>query len=246
MFDYNPSPDLLTDRVIAITGAGDGIGRSAALACARHGATVILIGRTTAKLEAVYDEIELAGYPQAAIFPMDLLTATEQDYENLANAAEKEFGKLHGLLHNAALLGGISPLQSVSMKTFQDVMQVNVNAAFALTRYLLPLLLNAEDASVIFTSSTVGREARAFWGPYAVSKAADEMLVQVLQLELENTSKVRVNSVNPGATATSMRKQAFPAENPATLPSADDIMPVYLYLLGPDSKEVKGQQLNAR
>lgn len=246
MFDYTPPENLLRDRVIAISGAGDGIGRAASLACAQLGATVILIGRTTSKLEAVYDEIEQKGWPQPAIFPMDLLTATEQDYENLANAAEQEFGNLHGLLHNAAIFGGLSPIQSVTLKSWQDVMQVNVNAAFALTRYLLPLMINEDDASIIFTSSTVGREPRAFWGSYAVSKAADEMLMQVLQLELENTSNIRVNSVNPGATATKMRNQAFPAENPETLPSPEDIMPVYLYLLGPDSREIKGQQLNAR
>lgn len=246
MFDYSPPKDLLKDHVIAVTGAGDGIGAAAALAFARHGATVILIGRTIAKLETVYDRIEKSGGPQPAIFPMDLRTQNPDDYLLLASTVEKEFGRLSGLLHNAAILGGISPLGNMELSTWLDVMQVNVNAGFALTRYLLPLMQREQHASVVFTSSTVGREARAYWGPYAVSKAADEMLMQVFHLELENTTGIRVNSVNPGATATRMRKQAFPAENPATLAKAEEIMPAYLYLMGRDSIGVSGQQMNAQ
>ena len=246
MFDYQSPADLLENRIIAVTGAGSGIGRAAALSFARHGATVILIGRTVPTLEQVYDEIEKSGGPQPAIFPMDLRTQNADDYLLLANTIDREFGRLSGLLHNAALLGEISPLQNVELSTWLEVMQVNVNAGFALTRYLLPLMQREKDASVIYTSSTVGREARAFWGPYAVSKAADEMLMQVFHLELEKTSGVRVNSVNPGATATRMRARAFPAENPRTLKKPADIMPVYLYLMGKDSIGISGQQLNAQ
>ena len=246
MYDYQPEKNLLEDRIIAVTGAGDGIGKAASLAFAEYGATVILIGRTIPKLEKVYDEIVQLGGPQPAIFPMDLRTQNPDDYALLANTIENEFGKLHGILHSAALLGTISPLLNTELSTWLEVMQVNVNAAFAITRYLLPLMQKEKDASVIYTSSTVGREARAYWGPYAVSKAADEMLMQVFHLELENTTNIRVNSVNPGATATRMRKQAFPGENPASLPKPAEIMPMYLYLMGKDSIGVSGQQLNAR
>jgi NAD(P)-dependent dehydrogenase (short-subunit alcohol dehydrogenase family) len=155
MFEYNAPPALLKNHVIAVTGAGDGIGKAASLAFAGHGATVILIGRTTSKLEAVYDEIEQAGHPQAAIFPMDLRTTQSADYELLAATIDKEFGRLTGLLHNAALLGGCAPLQNCSLENWLEVMQVNVNAGFALTRYLLPLLQQEKSASVVFTSSTV-------------------------------------------------------------------------------------------
>lgn len=246
MFDYQAPANLLQDKIIAVTGAGAGIGRAAALSYAQHGATVVLIGKTTSKLEQVYDEIENAGAPQAAIFPMDLESTADSDYLNLASAIANEFGRLSGLLNNASLLGSISPLQNYPVDTWNKVMQVNVNATFAVTRHLLPLLQQEEQASIILTSSTVGREARAYWGAYGVSKFATEALMQTLHLELETTSNVRVNSVNPGATATAMRKQAFPAEDPGSLAQPQDIMPVYLYLMGKDSSGVSGQQFNAQ
>lgn len=246
MFDYQAPAELLKDNIIAVTGAGAGIGRAAALSYAAHGATVVLIGKTTSKLEQVYDEIEATGAPQPAIFPMDLESTTDSDYLNLATAIDNEFGRLSGLLNNASLLGSISPLQSYSVDIWNKVMQVNVNASFAVTRHLLPLLQQEDNASVILTSSSVGREARAYWGAYGVSKFATEALMQTLHQELENTSAIRVNTVNPGATATAMRKQAFPAEDPATLAKPEDIMNVYLYLMGKDSIGVSGQQFNAQ
>ncbi len=243
---YQASPDLLQAKTIMVTGAGDGIGRVAALAYAARGATVVLLGRTVAKLEAVYDEIEAAGGPQPAIFPMDLASATEEEYRQLASALEENFGQLDGLLHNASVLGERRPIESAGYAAWQEVMQVNVNAAFLLTRYLLPLLQRAPTASVIFTSSGVGRRGRAFWGAYAVSKFATEGLMQVLASELENTSRVRVNSLNPGATNTAMRRSAYPAEQPTDNPSPEALMPPYLYLMGDDSAGVHGQALNAQ
>lgn len=246
MFDYQASPDLLQGRVILVTGAGDGIGRACALACAAHGATVVLLGRTLAKLEAVYDKIEKAGYPQPAICPLNLETAAEKDYNDLADQLFDTFGKLDGLVHNAAQLGPRTLLDQVKNEDWLRLMQVNVNAPFALTKAMMPLLRAAPDASVIFVSSSVGRRARAYWGPYAVSKFALEGLMQVLADEQEGTSEIRVNSINPGATRTAMRKAAYPAEEPEKNPEPADIMPAFLYLLGPDSRKVNGQALDAR
>ncbi|PRB80614.1 YciK family oxidoreductase [Pseudomonas sp. MYb185] len=246
MFDYSAPPNLLQGRVILITGAGDGIGRACALSCAAHGATVVLLGRTLSKLEAVYDEIEAAGHPQPAICPLNLETAAEKDYDDLADQLFDTFGKLDGLVHNAALLGPRTLLDSVKNEAWQQLMQVNVNAPFALTKAMMPLLRAAPDASVVFVSSSVGRKARAYWGPYAVSKFAIEGLMQVMADEQEGTSEIRVNSVNPGATRTAMRKAAYPAEEPENNPEPAQIMPVFLYLLGPESKKVNGQALNAR
>ncbi|MFV0277033.1 MAG: YciK family oxidoreductase [Parahaliea sp.] len=243
---YQPRPNLLTGKHILVTGAGDGIGRAAAETYAAHGATVILLGRTVAKLEAVYDAIEAAGHPQPAIFPMDLGGTEENPYRELAAAIGENFGRLDGLLHNAGVLGERRPIDSATWRDWQEVMQVNVNAQFLLTRHLLPLLLQAPSASVIFTSSGVGRRGKAFWGAYAVSKFATEGLMQVLAAELENTSKVRVNSLNPGATNTAMRRAAYPAETPTDNPGPADIMAIYLYLMGKDSEEVHGQVLDAR
>jgi len=244
--DYSPPADLLAGKTILVTGAGDGIGRAAALSYASHGAAVILLGRTVDKLETVYDEIEAANYPQAAIFPADLGTLSEQDCQSLHDALEKEFGTLDGLLHNAGILGERRPIESAGFASWQEVIQVNVHAQFLLTRYLLPLLQAAPSASIVFTSSGVGRTGRAFWGAYAVSKFATEGFMQVLADELENTSKVRVNSLNPGATNTAMRRSAYPAETPTNNPLPDDIMPIYLYLMGRDSEGVTGKAFSAQ
>lgn len=244
--DYNPSPDLLKGKTILVTGAGDGIGRSAALAYAAHGATVVLLGRTVEKLESVYDEIESAQGAQPAIFPLDLASATESDCDSLRDALEKELGTLDGLLHNASVLGERRPIESATYASWQEVMQVNVNAQFLLTRALLPLLNEASTASIIFTSSGVGRTGRAFWGAYAVSKFATEGFMQVLADELENISNTRVNSLNPGATNTAMRRLAYPAETPTSNPSPDAIMPTYLYLMGEDSADITGQSFDAQ
>ena len=244
--DYTASDDLLAGKTILVTGAGDGIGRAAALSYASHGATVVLLGRTVEKLEAVYDEIEAAGHPQAAIFPLDLKTISEQQCEGLADALEKEFGVLDGLLHNAGILGERRPIESATYGSWAEVMQVNVNAQFLLTRHLLPLLQGAPSASIIFTSSGVGRTGRAFWGAYAVSKFATEGLMQVLADELENISKVRVNCLNPGATNTAMRRAAYPGEAPTSNPFPEDIMPAYLYLMGGDSTGITGESFNAQ
>lgn len=243
---YSAADDSLRDRVILVTGAGDGIGRTAALTFARYGATVILAGRTQKKLEAVYDAIEHAGYSQAAIYAIDLEHATEADYTALAEQLESEFSRLDGLLHNAATLGERTSIANYSLASWNQVMAVNVNAQFMLSKALLPLLKKSTDASIVFTSSGVGRTGRAFWGAYAASKFATEGLSQILAAELENTSNIRVNCINPGATRTHMRATAFPAEDPATIKTPEDIMPTYMYLMGPDSKGVTGQSIDAQ
>jgi len=243
---YTPGPELLKDKTILVTGAGDGIGRAAALAYAAHGATVILLGRTESKLEQVYDRIEAAGGPKPALVAMDLASAGEENVITLAQGLAGEFPHLDGLLHNASILGERRPIESASYKAWLDVMQVNVNAQFLLTRHLLPLLQAAPAASVVFTSSGVGRKGRAYWGAYAVSKFATEGFMQVLADELENTSSVRVNSLNPGPTNTAMRRGAYPGERPTDNPSPEDIMDTYLYLMGDDSRGVTGQAFNAR
>ena len=246
MHDYQAPADLLKDRIVMVTGAGSGIGRAAAKAYAAHGATVVLVGRTVSKLETVYDEIEAAGHPKPAIVPMNFEGAAVKDYEELAMTLEDNFGQLDGLLHNAAILGDRSPVELYDPETWNKVMHVNATAPFLLSRAMIPLLRKSDDASVIFTSSSVGRRGRAYWGAYAVSKFATEGLMQVMADELDGISNVRANSINPGATRTAMRAQAYPGENPATRPLPEDIMPLYLYLMGPDSQGVNGQAFDAQ
>ncbi len=210
-------------RVVMVTGAGDGIGRAVALALARAGAQVILLGRTVRKLEAVHAEIANLstrglGAPEASIVPLDLERALAADYEAVATAVQQRYGRLDGLLHNAALLGTLTSIEQYDVPTFMRVMHVNLTAAFVLTRQLLPLLRNSADAAVLFTSSGVGNRGRAYWGAYSISKFAVEGLAQVLSQELENTSKVRVNVIDPGKVRTSMRRQAYPSEAAELLP----------------------------
>ncbi|MCH4562863.1 MULTISPECIES: YciK family oxidoreductase [Halomonas] len=244
--DYQAPDGLLENRIILVTGAGDGIGRAAALAFARHGATVILLGRTIAKLEKVYDEIEAAGGPQPAIFPLNFEGATLKDYHDMAETLDKEFGRLDGLLHNAGLLGRITPFEQYNPELWEQVMQVNLNGPIWMTQALLPLLKHSADSSVIFTSSSVGRRGRAYWGAYAVSKFATEGFVEVLADELEHLGNIRVNSLNPGATRTQMRKTAYPGEDPSSLRTPEEIMPTYLWLMGPDSRGHNGEKFDAQ
>ncbi|MBF8999634.1 MULTISPECIES: YciK family oxidoreductase [Vibrio] len=243
--DYSVSPDTLKGKVILVTGAGDGIGKQAALSYAAHGATVILLGRTVAKLEQTYDEIETAGYPKPALIPLDLKGATSQHYHAMVSTIEEQFGQLDGVLHNAGLLGELCPLEQIAEATFDDVMQVNVKAQFLMTQALLPLLRQSKDARLVFTSSTVGHEGRAYWGSYSISKFATEGMMQILADELSNTS-VRVNAINPGGTRTDMRASAFPAEDPNTLKTPQDIIPLYVYLMAPEGQAIHGQCIDAQ
>lgn len=244
--DYQARPDLLQDRIILVTGAGSGIGAAAAKSFAAHGATVILLGRTTRKLEEVYDAIVAAGHPTPAIFPMNLEGAKPEDHIQLAETIDKEFGRLDGLLHNASILGSLTPLGQYDMEMWGKLMQVNLNAPYLMTRACLGVLNKSEDASVVFTSSSVGRHGRAYWGAYGISKAATENMMQIWADELEANTPIRLNSINPGATRTSMRTRAYPGEDPASNPQPEAIMPAYLYLMGPDSKGTTGEQFDAQ
>ena len=241
---YQAPAQCLNDRIILITGAGDGIGAAVAKSCAEHGATVILVGKTVAKLERVYDDIMNTGGPQPAIIPIDLAGASPADYSNIADLIDKEFGRLDGLLHNAAQLGARMPFEQYDHKLWNKVMQVNLNAPFLLTQACLPLLKKSADASVIFTSADVGRHGRAYWGAYAIANAAIENMMQILADELETNTAIRVNSVDPGPVRTAMRRAAFPGEDFETLNTPADIVHGYLYLFGADSKGQNGQQFS--
>ena len=243
--NYSPRVDLLNGRVVIVTGAGSGIGRAVAKTFAAHGATVGLLGRTLKKLEAVYDEIVADGYPRPSIAKMDLAKAGGTEYFQLADSIRDEFGRLDGIVHNAGILGLRSPIEHYDVKTWTDVMHINLTVPFVMTQTLLPLLKAADDASIIFTSSGVGRKGRAYWGAYAVSKFGIEGLSQVLADELDSTS-IRVNCINPGRTRTSMRAAAYPGEDPQTVPAPEAIVAPYLYLMGPDSQGVTGQSLFAQ
>jgi NAD(P)-dependent dehydrogenase (short-subunit alcohol dehydrogenase family) len=241
-----PAPGELAGRVIAVTGASSGLGRAVAVACARCAATMVLIGRDEKKLEAVHGEIATAALPEPSIGVLDLESAVAQDYDRLADALLERYGRLDGLLHNAGLLGTLTPIEDYDVPTWCRVMHVNVTAAFALTQVLLPALKKSADGSIVFTASSVGRRGRAYWGAYAVSKFAIEGLAQVLAAELEELSVVRVNTLNPGPARTTMRRQAYPAEDLESVPLPSSLVAPYIALLGPASRGVTGQAFNAQ
>lgn len=244
--EYRPSEELLERRVVLITGASQGIGRALSLACANVGATVVLLGRTVSKLEAVYDEILALNRREPAIYPMDLAGATTADYEELAGRIEDQLGRLDGLVHNAATLGGLSPIEQINPEQWTMVLQTNLTAVFQLTRATLPLLRTSDDASLLFTSAEQGQAGRAYWGAYAVSKFAIEGLTQVVADELENQPNVRVNCIDPGPVRTGLRSSAYPGEVPTSNVMPESIVAPYLYLLGQDGRETHGKRITAQ
>jgi NAD(P)-dependent dehydrogenase (short-subunit alcohol dehydrogenase family) len=238
---YSPAPDVLKDRVILVTGASRGIGRSVAKAYAAHGATVILLARDLKRLEQLYDEIEGAGQPQPALYPMNLEGATAKDYEDLAATADREFGRLDGLLNNAADVSGLTPLAHYDIERWMRVMTVNLHAPFLLTRVCLPLLERAPDPAVVFSTHAC---TRAYWGAYGVAKHAQEGLLQILACEHRSDRPIRFNGVDTGAVRTRLRVMNYPGEDPHTLPDPEAVITPYLYLMGPDSRGVTGQNLD--
>ncbi len=240
--DWQPEDQFLKNRVILITGSGNGIGAAVAKSCAHYGAHVILLDKTVRNLEQVYDTIESAGSAQAAIYPMNLEGASEKDFLDLANTIDREFGRLDGLLHNAAMLGALIPVAHFESELWFRILQVNLNAPFLLTRACLNLLTQSPDASILFSSDAVGRHGKAYWGAYGVSKAATENLMQTLADEMESNTRVRVNSLDPGPVVTGLRNLAYPGENPQAVAGPEDVIRPHLYILGPDSKGITGQQ----
>jgi len=246
MKDYQPAADLLKDRVILVTGAGSGIGRAVARCLAGHGATVVLLDRAIRMLEQVYDAIEKAGGPQPAIYPMNLEGASPKDYADLAQVLDTEFGRLDGLLHNAALFEGLTPIANYDIEFWYRILQVNLNAPFMLTQAVLGLLNRSADASVVFTTDQVGDAGRAYWGAYAVAKGGAQTLMKLLASELETNTPIRVNSIDPGQVRTELILRAYPGRDPAEWARPEDILAAYLYLLGPDSKGITGRTFHTQ
>lgn len=237
---------ILKNKTIVISGAGSGIGRQAAKSFSEHGANLILLSKNIKKLEALYDEIIDEKKNDVIIQPLDFEIAEENDFDKIISAIKDKYPSIDGLLNNAGVLGEKKPLEQYNYATWKNVIKVNVDASFLLTKSLLPLLKKSNSSSIIFTSSGVGRKGRAYWGAYSISKFATEAMMQIFSEELQNTSSVRVNCINPGAVRTNMRESAYPAENPETNPSADKIMKPYLYLMSDVSKEINGQSIDAQ
>lgn len=241
---YRPRPEDFADRVILVTGATRGIGKAVATALVTHGASVILHGRRAGVLDEQYQELKQLG-PEPAVAEIDFERAQGDAYEGLTAEIETRYGRLDGLLHNASILGDRSPIEDYNIGTWQKVLHVNLTAPFILTRCLFPLLRASDDPSIVFTTSGVGNRGRPFWGAYSVSKFGTEGLAQIIAAEHENGT-IRCNLIDPGRTRTDMRRSAYPAEDPATLPAPEDIVGPYLFLLGRASRGITGQRIEAQ
>ena len=238
-------PDL-SGRVVMVSGATGGLGRAVTLACARQGATVVLHGRVVRKLEALYDEIVAAGHPQPTILPLDVANASADDFGHVASAIRAQLGRLDALVHAAASLGSLGPIEHQSFDVWQKVLRINLSAAMAFTRSSLPLLTSAPDASVVFTLDARGEDPRAYWGAYAAAKSGLSALASTLADEWENRPTLRVNAVVPGPIRSPLRALTHPGEDRSALPPPEALVPLYLYLIGAQPKNESGARIDAQ
>ncbi len=230
---FSPDQGLLNDKIILVTGATGGFGKAISLACAGHGASVILLARNIRLAEALYDQIENAGYPKPAIYPMNLEGATEHDYQELAQNIDQEFGRLDGLIHCAAMLGTPTPFEHSDTEIWYQVHQVNLHAAYLLTRSVISLLKQSKQASLVFITDD---KKTAYWDAYTVSKQGVVAMAELLAAEYEGSS-LHVNWVNPGKTRTALQLSAFPAADNNLLPVPADHVKLFLYLMSNELNE---------
>ena len=232
----------LKDKVILVTGANRGFGLAITMDLSKAGATVIMLGRDLGSLEYAYDAVVDAGYNEPILYPLDLEGATPENYQELQDNVLEKFDKLDGLIHNAAILGAQMPIEQYDIKLWYSTLQINLSAPFMLTQFLIPALAKSEDARILFLSSSVGREARAYWGAYSVSKFGIEGFAKTLSEELEKTN-ISVNTVDPGKLRTEMRRTAYPAEDSSTVPMPKEKSAAIVYLLSNLSPKMNGEQL---
>jgi NAD(P)-dependent dehydrogenase (short-subunit alcohol dehydrogenase family) len=208
----SPASELvLKDRVVLVTGAHGGLGSAASIACARAGATVVLLGRKVPRLNRVYDAIAAVG-SEPLLYPLDLEGASADDYAEMAQRIEAELGRLDGVLHCAANFPGLTPLLQTDPAAFARAIHVNLTARWWLTQACLPLLAKAEDAGVVFVLDDPARVGQAFWGGYGLAQHALAGMVGMLQTELAN-SNIRISGLQPGPMRTPLRAKAYVEES---------------------------------
>ena len=226
----------ILNKSILITGSSDGIGRSLAIEFSKLGANIILLGRNSEKLDAVYDLLDHSHVSQKhLILEADLALLSNEAAQEIFIAISQEFEVLDGIIHNAAVLGTMSSLEDYDLSSWDEVMKVNLRAPFILTKTLKVMLENASLPRLIFTSSGVANKGRSFWGAYSVSKFGIKGLAEIFKDELEATTTIKVFNFDPGKTRTNMRAAAYPAEDPNTLKSPTELIDCYLWFFQEES-----------
>ena len=243
--DFRLDADSLRGRVVLVTGAHGGLGAAAAVAAARCGATLVLLGRRVPKLNRVYDAIEAAGGKQPALYPLDLEGATPTDYADLAERIEAECGRLDGILHAAAAFKGLTPLALTEPEDWLGALHVNLSAPLLLTRACLPLLEKSADAAVVFVADDPERVGHAYWGGYGVAKYGLLGLVPMLAEELAG-GPVRVSALLPGPMRTSLRGRAWFGEDPGAVPPPDEYAGAAIHLLSAAGAGLRGHILRVQ
>jgi len=239
---YQIKEGELKGKVILVTGANRGFGLAMTMDLSKAGATVIMMGRDLGSLEYAYDAVIDKGFQEPILYPLDLEGATPENYQSLQDDIFNQFEKLDGLIHNAAILGTMMPVDQYDIKIWYSTLQINLNGPFMMTQFLIPLLNKSDDARILFLSAEQGRKAKAYWGAYGVSKFAVEGFSKTLSDELEKTN-IRVNTLDPGVMRTEMRRAAYPAEDTTKNPLPESKSPAIVYLMLPVSSKYNGKKL---
>jgi len=239
---YEINEGDLEGKVILVTGANRGFGLAMTMDLSKAGATVIMLGRDLGSLEYAYDVVIDKGFQEPILYPLDIEGATPENYQSLQDDIFNQFEKLDGLIHNAAILGTMMPVDQYDIKLWYSTLQINLNGPFMMTQFLIPLLNKSDDARILFLSAEQGREAKAYWGAYGVSKFAVEGFSKTLSEELEKTN-IRVNTLDPGVMRTEMRRAAYPAEDTTKTPLPESKSPAIVYLMLPVSSKYNGKKL---
>jgi NAD(P)-dependent dehydrogenase (short-subunit alcohol dehydrogenase family) len=245
--DPAPAPESLRGRFVLVTGACGGLGRAAALACARAGAGVILLGRKVRGLETLYDEVAAVSAPdmQPSIYPMNLEGAQPEHHAQLADTIAREVGRLDGIVHAAARFDGLRPFEQTPPAEWSRALQVNLTAPFLLTRACMPLLRAASDAAIVFVLDDPQRTGKSFWGGYGVAKHGLAGLAEIVHEETERGS-IRTHALLPAPMRTALRRMAYFGENTMNLPAPDAAGAAVAWLLGADAGPMRGNVLDLR
>lgn len=235
MKDMNFDLNLLKNKNILITGASNGIGKSLSENLSKYGANVIMLSRNENALDAIYDSLKQKYKTDPCILKCDLENIDDEKSQEIANIISKNYQNLDSIIHNAAILEKMSDIESFDLQTWNKVMRVNLTSAFVLSKYLIPLMKSSTTPRIIFTTSSVGKKGKAFWGAYSVSKAGVNALSDILSDELESISNIKVFNFDPKATKTNMRAMAYPAEDPSAIKNPDQLINYYLWMLSEKS-----------